>query len=170
MDDPFKLVDEADFQAFIAAYPRELHLDVHHAAEPPWVTYNDFERAPYWPDSVVASKVHGSEGGRILRDLNSPVPDDGKRATDRPTLDANGVELKVGDRVRVHWGWSSKPNTTLWGRTYDVEGNCYQEHTVILNDPGTKYERLGISGCANRIHSPTTWLIDRATVTEETPQ
>ncbi len=141
---PLKIVDEAEFSAFLASYPRPLERDVFRACEPPLITYNDFERAPYWPDSVVASKVHGESSGRVLADINSPVPDDGTRATDKPTLDADGVELRVGDRVRVYWGSSG-----------------YKEHLVTLNNPGTKYEHLGISGCANHINSAATWLIDR---------
>lgn len=159
-DNHFIQVDEDGFKAFIAAYPNPLVTDVTTICEPPMISWNDPMRAPYWPDSVVASKSLGSSGGRVLADVNSPVPDDGVRKINTPTLDANGNELRVGDRVRVRWGWSTTPNSKSDGRTYDADGNCYQEHTVTLNDPGTKYERLGISGCANHIYSATTWRID----------
>lgn len=157
--DQFQEVGEAAFIAFLVAYPRPLGRSAHHVYHPPLETYNDFTRAPYWPDSVVAYRPVGHEGGWVLADIDAPVRDDGARQTDQPTLDANGVDLRVGDRVRVLWGSSSEPNTTSFGRTYDESGQCFEEHTVTLNDPGTEYERLGISGCANRIHSQSTWKI-----------
>lgn len=48
-------VTEEAFRAFVKNYPRRLERDVYGACEPPLITYNDFELAPAWPESIVAS-------------------------------------------------------------------------------------------------------------------
>lgn len=50
----FREVNKDEFDAFIAAYPRKLVRDVAGMYEPPILTYNDFDVAPKWPESVVA--------------------------------------------------------------------------------------------------------------------
>lgn len=52
-----KTVTKEEFEYFIKTYPNKLKTDVFAAGEPPCVTFNDFMRAPYWPDSVVATKT-----------------------------------------------------------------------------------------------------------------
>jgi hypothetical protein len=58
-------VTKVEFDAFVAAYPRPLVRDVFGAFEPPLVTYNDFNLAPKWPESVVASHDLDGNGWRI---------------------------------------------------------------------------------------------------------
>lgn len=53
-----------EFEAFVAAYPGHLERDIYGACEPPLVTFNDFKRAPMWPDSVVASCLLDDQGVR----------------------------------------------------------------------------------------------------------
>lgn len=48
---------EAEFNAFIKRYPRKLVTDVAGMYEPPVLTFNDFELAPKWPESVVANVI-----------------------------------------------------------------------------------------------------------------
>lgn len=55
-------VSKAEFDAHLAAWPRELKRDVLGTFEPPLVTYNDFTYGT-WPDSVVASYRLGYETG-----------------------------------------------------------------------------------------------------------
>jgi len=140
MTDLMKSVSKEEFDAFLKAYPRELKADSYMAAEPPFVTYNDFERAPYWPDSVVASSVGGVSGFQVLVDINSPVPDSGKRETEEPLLDNNGAELHEGDRVSVHWGGSFSDGAF----TPNI-----REETIIIRNRGTKYERWSFESCHN---------------------
>jgi hypothetical protein len=47
---------EAELQAFVAAYPRALVVDVYRVPEPPVVTWNDFSLG-VWPQSIVCGKV-----------------------------------------------------------------------------------------------------------------
>lgn len=135
-----KTLNEAEFKEWIATYPNKLERDVFGAAEPPLVTWNDFTRAPYWPDSVVASCKAGSGIYNVIADLNAPVitssTPDAESLTDR-----DGKDVQVGDAVSVSWGWSS------------VHGEDLRTHTVTKNDVGTPYERWGISGCANNLRS-----------------
>lgn len=133
----FNDVDEEAFQAFIASYPRKLERDVSTICEPPLVTWNDFERAPYWPDSVVASKKAGLQGGRVLSDINAPIPDNGKRDTDTPLTDSNGDRLSEGDLVSKWWGFSS------------VDGEVRRVEKILIRDKGTKYETYSFESCHN---------------------
>lgn len=144
----FKNVNEAELQTFIAAYPRKLERDVFGACEPPLVTWNDFERAPKWPDSVVASKRAGQQGGRIIADINSPVPDNGKRDTDSALTDRDGQVLLEGDRVSAVWGFGP-PSTESYGRTYGDDGSCRVIETIKIRDKGTKYEAWSFESCHN---------------------
>lgn len=59
-----KEVTIAQMRAFVAAYPRELEVDVSHICEPPLKTYNDFTMGN-WPESVVAGYGLGSDKGFI---------------------------------------------------------------------------------------------------------
>ena len=47
-------VTREEFDAFIAVYPERLDKNVTAIFEPPILSYNDFVKAPKWPDSVVA--------------------------------------------------------------------------------------------------------------------
>ena len=49
-----KNATKEEFEEFIKNYPRKLERDVFGAAEPPAISYNDFELANRWPYSVVA--------------------------------------------------------------------------------------------------------------------
>lgn len=49
-----KAVGKDEFDAFIAAYPRPLDINVSGISEPPTKSYNDFTLGN-WPESVVAS-------------------------------------------------------------------------------------------------------------------
>jgi hypothetical protein len=127
-----------EFDEFLKAYPRPLERDVYMACEPPYISWNDFTRAPCWPDSIVAT--HVGDSYHILEDINAPVvpaiqPDL------EPLYDMDGNEVHVGDTVRVWWGFSSK------------DGERYREHTVEKDDVGTNYEQWSISGCANIVRN-----------------
>ena len=50
-----KKVTKEEFMEFIKNYPRKLKRDVCGISDPPAVSYNDFELANRWPDSIVAS-------------------------------------------------------------------------------------------------------------------
>lgn len=50
----FKKVTEEEFKEFLNKSPRELVRDCSGKGEPPLVSYNDFELADKWPDSMVA--------------------------------------------------------------------------------------------------------------------
>jgi len=142
----FKSVTRDEFDAFLAEYPNSLVRNVTTVCEPPNVNYNDFERAPYWPDSVVAShdlftsyEDMTPANYRVITDIDLPVDDDGTRDTDEPLLDLNGREVKEGDRVRAQWG-------------FDTNGTIFtDEHTVLIRDKGTKYERWSFDDCSNRL-------------------
>ena len=47
-------VTEEEFNQFLKDYPRLLSRDVAGMADPPVISYNDFELAEKWPFSVVA--------------------------------------------------------------------------------------------------------------------
>jgi hypothetical protein len=68
-----KALSKAEFDQWIAAYPRKLEVNVCVTVEPPLITWNDFERAPYWPDSIVARHVEGDSTYAVLEDINAPV-------------------------------------------------------------------------------------------------
>ena len=144
-----------EFKKFLDSYPRKLERNIFGACEPPLVTYNDFERAPYWPDSVVASCDGGGGGYRIISDIDAPVPDNGKRDTDTPIFDANGVEVEEGDRVIVGWG-------TSWSKDGATKLAHLREHAIYLRDPGTKYEKLCLSGCANGARRTDLVVVEKA--------
>lgn len=154
MSNEMRDVSKDEFAAFLKAYPRKLERDVYAACEPPMVTYNDFERAPYWPDSIVASTSTEGTFFRIIADINSPVPDDGKRDTDTPLLDRHGIALSEGDRIRVHWGWSAT-------------GEIWREHTATIRDKGTKYEAWSPHDCANKLRSMTFEVVKLKEGTDE---
>lgn len=146
----FNAVTKTEFDAFIAAYPRKLARDVAGMYDPPLITYNDFERAPYWPDSIIAShKAYTSyeddapTGFQVIADVGSPVEDDGKRDAEKPLIDKNGREVKDGDRIRAHWGGSYSAET---GHVPN-----FREHTVLIRDKGTKYERWSMDDCHNNL-------------------
>lgn len=133
-------IAKVDFAAWLAAYPRKLMRDVCGICEPPIVTWNDFERAPYWPDSIVAQTSADSGRYFVLEDINAPVVTDHK--PDLESLsDEQGVEVREGDRIRIHWGWDS------------VTGDHYREHTVTKRDVGTPYEAWCPHDCANDLRS-----------------
>lgn len=137
----FKEVCRDEFDAFVRAYPRKLEVDVYGACDPPLITWNDFERAPLWPDSVVARS--SGERYSIIADINAPIPDDGKRETDKPITDRNGAVLKEGDCVIAVWG--SRPDVS------DPRG--WKEYTrrdkIIVRYRGTKYEYWSFESCYN---------------------
>jgi hypothetical protein len=60
--DKYKPVSKAEFDAFIANYPRKLDRDVFGAFDPPLVTYNDFTLGD-WPKSSVAKYLLIDERG-----------------------------------------------------------------------------------------------------------
>ncbi len=141
----FKKVSKTEFDAFIVAYPRKLERNVNAIFEPPNINYNDFERAPYWPDSVVASYQAFTSyeddtpcNYQILADLNTP-PDIPDRSDKTPLFDRNGVQIKEGDRIRAHWGYSS------------FAGEMWREHTVLIRNKGTKYETWSFDDCHNHL-------------------
>ena len=149
----FKYVSREEFKAFIEAYPNPLERDVFGACEPPMVTWNDFKRAPYWPDSIVARA--SGDNLSVICDINSPVPDDGKRETDEPLLDKNGVRVTEGDRIRAYWGWSS------------TTSHNYRESTAIVRDKGTKYECWSFDDCHNRLRGSDFEIISKQSNTSE---
>lgn len=48
-------VSKEEFLNFINNYPRPLDRDVCGISDPPLISYNDFELANRWPDSIIAS-------------------------------------------------------------------------------------------------------------------
>lgn len=80
----WKKVTRAELDAYVAAYPRELVLDVNRIVEPHEISYNDFTLG-VWPESRVARysvgdppntlAYWGPESGWTVRD---PIPDCGK--------------------------------------------------------------------------------------------
>lgn len=158
----FKSVTEAEFKKFIGEYPNKLEVNVTTICEPPLINYNDFTRAPYWPDSVVASYTYGLDNYAILEDINQPVEDNGTRDTDTRIFDSNGIELRVGDVVKKWWGSSTVgPDDDFYKSIcfnpkdqfeYDSETglwNRYHYERITIQDSGTKYERWGFESCAN---------------------
>lgn len=151
----FKAVSKLEFDAFLSSYPRKLERDVYGACEPPLVTWNDFDRAPYWPDSVVAKVAAGKY--LVIYDIDAPVPDDGKRDTDQPVTDRHGRVVQEGDDIIAVWGASS-----VRGSPWDTDRDYYSElpneygtytkyrrQKVVIRDKGTKYERWSFDDCAN---------------------
>ncbi len=63
-----KLLTKDEFTAWLAAYPRPLSRNVCGIVEPPVVTWNDFEKAPMWPQSVVARKLANSDKYEVVDD------------------------------------------------------------------------------------------------------
>lgn len=66
----FRQVSKVEFDAFVKNYPAPLERDVAAMFEPPLLTFNDFRRAPNWPESVVAKAVLNEDG--------YPAPDGSK--------------------------------------------------------------------------------------------
>jgi len=66
---PMKKLTKPEFDMWLRQYPRELERDVFGAAEPPFVTWNDFTIAPQWPQSIVASTVAESGEYFVRSDL-----------------------------------------------------------------------------------------------------
>ncbi len=58
-----KAVDEAEFEDFLARYPRPVTREVRGATKPSVVTLNDVTRGP-WPASVVACYTEHWDGLR----------------------------------------------------------------------------------------------------------
>ncbi len=54
-------VTKDEFYKYLENYPRELTSDCSAVSDPPLVTYNDFQLANRWPDSIVA-KFNAGEG------------------------------------------------------------------------------------------------------------
>ena len=50
-----KQVSKEEFVEFVNNFPRHLERDVCGIADPPAITFNDFQLAAYWPYSVVAN-------------------------------------------------------------------------------------------------------------------
>lgn len=143
----FRDVTKTEFDEWLASYPRKLVRNVTTICDPPNVNFNDFERAPYWPDSVVASYMAGdvSRGHRVIVDINSPVEDDGFRDTATPLADMNGAPISEGDRVTVHWGGGCEAG----GEWYET----WRDDTVLIRDKGTKYEHWSLTSCHNYLRS-----------------
>jgi hypothetical protein len=139
----FKTVTRAELDAFVRGYPRKLERDVFFAGEPPMISWNDFERAPMWPDSVVASAT--GDRCSIIVDIHSPVADDGKRDTDKPLFDANGIELHEGDSVLVRWSYIVGG---VGAGSEDI-----RKDKIMIRDQGTKYERWSLESCGNNARS-----------------
>lgn len=146
MPNAFIEVDQTQFDQFLVSYPRTLRRDVCGIYEPPLVTYNDFERAPYWPDSVVAKHGDGEDDYRVLADVTAPVRSSSKPDVE-PLLDCVGNQVAVGDQVDVTWGYEFSSNGQTLAKV--------RRHAVVKHDVGTVYERWGISGCANDLRSMT---------------
>jgi hypothetical protein len=137
----FRDVTPDELKAWLVAYPRKLTYNVTTICDPPLANWNDFERAPYWPDSVVASAslpYHADDPPlshcRVMVDPACPVPDDGKRDTAQPLFDSGGAQLREGDEVEAHWGWSPTGS---------------RREKIIIRDKGTKYERWSFESCYN---------------------
>jgi hypothetical protein len=62
-------------------------------------------------------------------------PDDGKRETDNPLLDTNGVQVQEGDLISVGWG----------GFPPEPPRQC----TAVIQLKGTRDQYWGMSNCAN---------------------
>jgi hypothetical protein len=53
----WRKVTEAEFDAFLAAYPEPLHCDVSGICDPPVASWNDFADGKTWPESMVAKRI-----------------------------------------------------------------------------------------------------------------
>jgi len=133
-----KQVDKETFEKFVLNYPRNLDKDVFYACDPPLVSYNDFIRAPYWPDSIVATQV--GDVYKILEDINAPVVSDRKPDLD-PLTDQNGTVLQEGDEVIVQWGVTITAN----GRSTPT----IRRDRIKIRDEGTIYQRWSFESCHN---------------------
>ncbi len=134
----FYTIPASDLPAWLVAYPRKLVKDVAGMFEPPLVTWNDFERAPYWPDSVVAQMALGASEASILSDPTAPVVSSIKPDLE-PLYDKNGREVKIGDTIRKWWGYGANGPTD------------YRLHKVIKRDVGTVYEKWTPDDCWNHL-------------------
>lgn len=140
----FKSVTPGEFESFLASYPRKLERNVNGIGEPPAIEYHDFSRAPYAPDSLVASYIAGDGGPSrhsVLIDIDAPifVEDRSDRA---PLADMHGKPVKAGDRIRAHWGMTVSASGTE---------DCWREDTVVIRDEGTPYERWSFEACYNNL-------------------
>lgn len=61
-NDEFESVSKDIFDAYIKNYPRPLERNVHLISEPATISFNDFELAPKWPESMVARHVEDETG------------------------------------------------------------------------------------------------------------
>lgn len=136
-----KTLTKPDFDQWLTAYPRKLERDVYAACEPPVVTWNDFERAPYWPDSVVAHTADGSGEYHVIDDVNAPVITKIKPDIDM-LYDDLGSPVAVGEKILVLWGGQSTDHGFV---------PEYREHIVVKHDVGTPYERWGMADNANNL-------------------
>lgn len=55
-----KIVTKEEFETFVKQYPKKLVKNVAGYCDPPYLTYNDFDKGK-WPDSEVASIVLNSD-------------------------------------------------------------------------------------------------------------
>lgn len=147
------IVGTENFEAWLKAYPRPLDRDVFRAAEPPLVTWNDFARAPYWPDSIVAKTSADSGVYEVLADINELVVTD--REPDLARLfDANGNQVEVGDTIEIEWA----VNISAEG----PETRHTKRHVVHKRDVGTPYETWSPTDCANNLRNMTFVKISEA--------
>lgn len=164
----FKEVSKDEFEAWLKGYPRKLERNVTNICEPPLINFNDFERAPYWPDSVVASysAAYNPEAGdlpsnyRVLIDIDAPVVSDSKPDTDKPLVDNNGVVLAEGDQVDANWGFGPS-NSTVHDRTYNAEGRYVVRETICIRNKGTIYEHWSFESCHNLVSGFDMILVQR---------
>ena len=68
----FKRVTMEEYISFIKAYPNKLEFDCTGICDPPLETYNDFNLAPSWPDSVVAKCNREFRGPN--HEINDEIP------------------------------------------------------------------------------------------------
>lgn len=148
----FKEVTKEEFEEFIATYPNPLQRGVTTICEPPQLDIMDPKRAPYWPDNLVAKKR--GDYYAIIADINEQVEDDGERDTDEPLRDARGRQVKVGDKLRVFWGWTMSAD--------GQQDHCRFE-TAIIRDAGTKYERWSMESCYNGLRDMSFEIISPPT-------
>jgi hypothetical protein len=154
METLFRDCTTAELDAFLSAYPRKLERDVATMCEPPMTTWNDFERAPRWPESVVAK--WSGERCQVLRDIKAPPPDNGKRDAEQPLFDSQGREVKEGDTIIAKWGWGSHipdqahPSDENDIYTPTASGfDHFRRSKVLIRDKGTSHAYWSFDDCHN---------------------
>jgi hypothetical protein len=143
-------VTEQEFMDFLKNYPRVTRYNVAHMYEPPLHTFNDLERAPYWPESVVAKFADFTDGKcfEVLKDIDAPVVSDSKPDLE-PLYDMNGVEVKIGDTVEEEGAYIA---TVGYEKPH--------RFTVIKRDIGTVYERWTPHDCWNNLRGDDFWKVE----------